>query len=140
MYRTQKQVNDNKSTGQDQGDQATLKRWLAAAHENGSEDSYSGKRTTPRIGWKESVTLEVMAKAKNGLKIYGFVRDISAGGMGLRFRQRVAPGSYVRITLDSSGETLCGRVRHCCDVLGAFVVGVEFEMRAQPQATLRLTA
>ena len=33
-----------------------------------------------------------------------------------------------------------GRVHHCCDGLGAFVVGVEFEMRAQQQGTLRLTA
>ncbi|MFQ5490043.1 MAG: PilZ domain-containing protein [Phycisphaerae bacterium] len=136
MYRTQPSIQSEP----DQGDLATLKSWLAGARESGEEDRYAGKRSTPRIVWNESVIVEVVGKRTDGPRIYGFTRDVSAGGIGLRCRERLEPGKPVRITLEATGETLCGRIRYCSEVLGAFLVGVEFELRTDQQATLRRTA
>lgn len=118
-------------------DEATRNRWVTAARVDGVEDNYAGKRAHPRTSWKSAVRVEALGRGAAPRPVYGYTRDISAGGVGLKCHERIKPCTKVQITLEDTGECLCGVVRHCSEGVGSFLIGVEFEFR-YPEPTRML--
>lgn len=115
----------------DQSD--TIDRWLDDARETGTADAYAGKRRWVRYQWEAPVTVSVIGGKRGQPPQYAYTRDISRGGIGFKCRQKVAPMSMIRVMRDDTGETLCGRVRHCTSTVNGYLIGLEFE--ADPQAS-----
>ena len=107
-------------------DTVVTMKWLADARRTGQKDTYTGKRSAPRYTWQSAVTIEILDDSDDA-DIYATTRDISAGGLGIRTRSRLAAGTLVRISTDATDESLLGRVRHCSESLGGFYVGIAFE-------------
>lgn len=108
-------------------DSHVLATWLARAREAGGvEDTYLGKRLHPRTTWCAPVTVREL-KPDGGVQ-YAYVCDISYGGLGLRCRGPVEVFSRISVTLDETGEVLCGQVRHCTETVCGYVVGISFEL------------
>lgn len=105
--------------------EAVVQRLLSQARRDGQRDAYAGKRRQPRFSWQASVTVEVVG-TRTSQAFYATTRDIGAGGMGLRTRQRLAPLTVVRVNVEGEDEPLNGRVRHCSETVGAFLIGIEF--------------
>jgi c-di-GMP-binding flagellar brake protein YcgR len=122
-------------------DEATItaKRWLASAKRTGQGDTYAGKRRHARYTWVNPVTIEVMEGQHAGRAYYATTRDISAGGIGTRCRHRLDVMTLVCV-IDEDGEAVFGRVRHCGEVLGAFLIGVEFADIPIPACLTRKSA
>jgi hypothetical protein len=117
--------------------------WIEQARVDGREDDYAGKRQHPRVTRQVPVTLEVDPDGRRPATVYGQSRDVSLGGIGVHVRQRIAAMSVVRITVDSDGTSVTGRVMHCTGGLGGYIVGIEFVREAahMPAAqALRKTA
>ena len=117
-----------------------LETWLTAAREEGLADTYAGKRAHPRMIWVVPATLEILDPDRPAAPAYIYTSDISRGGMGLRCRQPVELFAQVRITLDETGESLCGQVRHCTPIPTGFIVGIEFELQDGETLMLRKSA
>jgi hypothetical protein len=126
-----------------QADQdAVIADWLAEARITGTEDAYRGKRRWPRVTWQVPVTLEVHPGERRSRTCHATSRDISEGGLGLRLRQRLPAMAPVRVFIGEDERSVRGRVVHCTDTLGGFIVGVEFvsEPVTVAAASLRKTA
>lgn len=117
-----------------------LTEWLASARRTGVEDSYRGKRAHPRVTWPAPITVEVLNTTGAAAPAYAYACNISEGGMGLRCRQPVEVFTRVRVTLDETGESLCGQVRHCTTTATGFVIGIQFELDTDDTAKLRKSA
>ncbi len=117
-----------------------INAWLASAREVGVEDGYRGKRVAPRFTWSAPVMVEVLGTRRPGEAAYAYASDISAGGMGLRCRQPVGVFQRLRVTLDETGENLCGQVRHCTRTATGYLIGIEFEPATDEPAALRKSA
>ena len=124
--------NDNRT------EERTVRTWLANASRTGAKDVYAGKRKFVRYTWLTSAKVEVRSGVSCDTTVYASTRDISAGGLGLKVRQRLQPGAIVRVTLDEGGESVTGRVRHCSEALGGFYVGIEFIFETDPAPRRRL--
>jgi hypothetical protein len=121
-------------------DQDVLADWLASARETGVEDHYLGKRSYPRVTWCEPITVEALDGREATDSFFAYANDISAGGMGIRCRERVEVFSHIRVTLDETRESLCGQVRHCTPTPTGFLIGIEFELGADEPAAMRKSA
>ena len=70
--------------------------------------------------------VEVMKIGNAAEKSPSRIRDISEGGIGLFCHQEWHPGEPVRICRpDQSGRYAAGKVVHCTQTVGGFLVGVE---------------
>jgi hypothetical protein len=113
---------------------AVIADWLGQARKEGQEDTFAGKRRWPRVTWQVPVVLEINTGRGRTQTCYATSRDVSEGGLGLRTRQRVPVMALVRVTAGDDDRSVLGRVAHCTDTLGGFLVGIEF--MAEPQALL----
>ncbi len=116
-----------------------VNRWLTQAQCTGREDTYTGKRRFPRFTWREHFTVVVLDEGPDRVECFATTRDISAGGVGLKIRHRIAATAVVRLVHEETGETVHGRVRFCNEALGAFFVGVEFIQAPPACPTLAAT-
>lgn len=115
-------------TNDNHTEERTVRNWLADAASTGNKDVYAGKRKFARYTWIVPVVVEVLSGPSCDATVYATARDISSGGLGLKVRQRLQPGASVRVTLDEGEEFVIGRVRHCSEALGGFLVGIEFRV------------
>ena len=106
--------------------ESVIGAWIEQARTDGRKDDYAGKRQFPRVTWQVPVTLEVDPDGGRPTTVFGKSRDVSLGGIGVQVRQRIATMSLVRITVDSDGTSVTGRVMHCTGGLGGYIVGIEF--------------
>lgn len=118
----------------------TISQWLDEAHQTGQSDSYAGKRRTVRYTLEAPVLVEIIDAGPRTAPQYGYCRDISRGGMGVKCRQRIATMSRVRVTREDTDEAVYGRIRHCTATLNGFIIGIEFEAGPQESAALRKSA
>ena len=117
-----------------------LAEWLDSARRSGVEDPYRGKRARPWVTWPAPITVEVLNAAGAAAPAYAYTYNISEGGMGLRYRQPVEVFTRIRVTLDETGESLYGQVRHCTPTPTGFVIGIQFELDANDTTALRKSA
>ncbi len=118
----------------------TAGQWLDEAQETGRADSYAGKRCAVRYTLEVPVLVEVIGEGSRTAPQYGYSRDVSRGGMGVKCRQRIATMSRVRVTREDTNEALYGRIRHCTTTLNGFIIGIEFEAGPQECNALRRSA
>jgi hypothetical protein len=113
--------------------------WLTEAKRDGIVDDYAGKRRWPRVTWQTQVTLQIDTP-RGTRTVFAAARDISEGGIGLRVRERLAAMTPVRVIIGETNEFVIGRVAHCTDSLGGFVIGIEFQRVESVGVALRKSA
>ncbi len=121
-------------------DQDILADWLARAGEDGVEDLYRGKRAHPRVTWQAPVSIEFPDSSESAGAAFAYASDVSQGGMSVRCRQEAEVFSRMCVTLDETGESLYGKVRHCTRTTTGFVIGIEFQLGSAEQVALRKSA
>ena len=124
----------------DRNQDDTVSQWLDEAHQTGRADSYAGKRRTVRYTLEAPVLVKVIGAGSRTAPQYGYTRDISRGGMGVKCRQRIATMSRVRVTREDTNQTVYGLIRHCTATLNGFIIGIEFEAAPQECNALRKSA
>ena len=114
-------------------------KWLSTAKRTGIRDSYAGKRRTPRYQIQLPVVIEVNPGTTKCRMLYVNSRDISRGGIGVTCREKLQPLTPVRIYVDDGEASVSGIVRHASPILGAYIVGIEFNEQPTPSGrSLRL--
>ena len=102
----------------------TLKAWLDEAQSAGQPEPILGERRHPRFLWVMYV--EVMKIGNAAEKSPCRIRDISEGGIGLFCHQKWSTEEPVRICRPNQrGQHVDGKVVHCTQTVGGFLVGVE---------------
>ncbi|HEY3241985.1 MAG TPA: PilZ domain-containing protein [Phycisphaerae bacterium] len=104
--------------------------WLHEALATGSVDAYIGKRRHARVSWNVPAILRVTLDHRARL-LYVSTRNVSASGMAVVCRERISAMSMIQVCIGGEERCVAGRVMHCTQTLGGYLIGIEFENVAE---------
>ena len=113
---------------------ALARQWPQEARRTDRTDTYAGQRRYRRTTWEAALEVQVSLGPGRTETRYASARDISAGGIGFRRRQRIPPCAAVRVCLAGQAEGVRAMIMHCTQSLGGYLIGAEFRFEEQVQA------
>ncbi len=106
-----------------------VRGWVRRAAITGRTDSYEGKRQNARTSWSVPVVLRLNEDGFERI-LYTMSRDVSLSGLGVVGKERLPVMTQVEIWVGSEDRCVMGRVMHCTQTIGGYVIGIEFDLCA----------
>lgn len=119
------------------GDELEVKRLMRIAGESGIPDSYSGKRTAPRVNTGLRLELTTDLSQTGSFRTIS-MHNLSESGLAFWSKQRFNRNATVYIrefSEDQPRPWLQGHVTHCTNGIRGFLIGVEFDLPARRNRT-----
>jgi hypothetical protein len=103
-----------------------IRQWVSQAMSTGTVDPYPGKRRHPRVNWEVPAIVRTESDGRARL-LYVKTRNVSLGGVAVVCRAPLRAMAAVQVCMGGEEHCVTGRVMHCTQMLGSYLIGIEFD-------------